>query len=489
MSGKNSTKKIAKSGLWLTAGYATSRVAQLIAQIFLARLLSPEDFGVWAMVLVVTILTDLFQDNATAAVLIQRGLEDKKLVDAVYSLGVNISIIMFLVQALLGLPISWFFKQPVLFPLIVCVSLKFLINAGTGTRGAILQRQMKFREVAISNIGSGIARMAGTLVLAAFGAGVWSFAGGEICKAIVDAGLKVWYCRYHCTYHLFPDQKAVREVWSFTSGLIGINLAVYANTNGDNFLIGKLLGAEPLGFYNLAYQLAMLPAFALSQINKINFSVLSQRDDQGKQSYLRQMLEYYALFYSPIYSLSFVVAPWIIPLIYGSQWQEAAPIFQIVVIYAYARGFMSILGTTLNALNQPRTNAIINLALVPLSVPSFFLGAKLGGTIGVAIAVAIVMGIGATIWFWFATCRAAKWNLATLASPVVLPTVAAIFSAGIVMFSTASLTLQMQILLQPLLVILINVLLVSILSQGKIPRKVITLIKSVLISKTKSVKS
>lgn len=149
MSDKNTTVKIAKSGLWLTSGYAISRVGQLIAQICLARLLSPEDFGVWAMVLVVTILTDLFQDNATAAVLIQRGLEDKKLVDAVYSIGVNLSIFMFVVQALLGLPISWFFEQPMLFPLIVCVSLKFLINAGTGTRGAILQGYLLARYICI----------------------------------------------------------------------------------------------------------------------------------------------------------------------------------------------------------------------------------------------------------------------------------------------------------------------------------------------------
>ncbi|MEA5579249.1 lipopolysaccharide biosynthesis protein [Anabaena sp. UHCC 0451] len=485
MSDKNTTVKIAKSGLWLTSGYAISRVGQLIAQICLARLLSPEDFGVWAMVLVVTILTDLFQDNATAAVLIQRGLEDKKLVDAVYSIGVNLSIFMFIVQALAGLPISWFFEQPVLFPLIVCVSLKFLINAGTGTRGAILQRQMKFREVAISNIGNGIARMCGTLILAAFGAGVWSFAGGEICKAIVDAGLKRWYCRYHCTYHLFPDQQAVRDVWSYTSGLIGINLAVYANTNGDNFLIGKLLGTKLLGYYNLAYQLAMLPAFALSQINKVNFSVLSRRDDEGKQSYLRQILEYYALFYSQIYSVGFVVAPWIIPLVYGSEWEGVVPIYQIVIIYAYARGFMSIMGTTLNSLNQPRTNAKINWALVPLSIPAFFIGAKLGGTVGVAIAVALVMGIGATIWFWFATCRAAKWNLVTLAKPVILPTVVAIFSAEVVMFSTASLTLQMKMLLQPILVISINALLLSIFSRGRIPLTVIKLIKKLMKPKAK----
>jgi O-antigen/teichoic acid export membrane protein len=396
---------------------------------------------------------------------------------------------MFLIQALAGLPISWFFNQPVLFPLIVCVSLKFLINAGTGTRGAMLQRQMKFRELAITNMADGLARMAGTLIFAVYGAGLWSFAAGEICRAIANAGLKRWYCRYHFTYHLFPDREAMRQVRSFTSSVVGINLAVYANTNGDNFLIGKLLGAQALGYYSMAYQLAMLPAFALSQINKINFSVLSQRDDQGKISYLRQMLEYYALFYSPIYSVSFVVAPWMIPQVYGSEWAAAVPLFQIVLIYAYARGFMSILGTTLNALNRPGTNAAINWSLVPLSIPAFFIGAQLGGTIGVAIAVAVAMGIGATIWFWFATCRAAGWSVVTLATPVVLPTVTAIITSSAVIFFTSSLTLPMQMVVQPCLVIVIYALLVSILSGGRIPHTAFTLLKRIRKPKTKPIQS
>ncbi|MDY6902264.1 MAG: oligosaccharide flippase family protein, partial [Cyanobacteriota bacterium] len=93
-----STKKIASSGLWLTASFGFAKVSQLVAQIFLARLLSPEDFGIWGMVLIVTTLSSLFKDTAIATVLVQRGLDDKKLVNAVYSLGVNISIVMFVVQ-------------------------------------------------------------------------------------------------------------------------------------------------------------------------------------------------------------------------------------------------------------------------------------------------------------------------------------------------------------------------------------------------------
>ncbi len=483
----NNTTKIAKSSLWLTTSYAVNKVAQLLAQIYLAHLLSPKDFGIWAMVLTIATLTDLFQEQAISAVLIQRGLDNKKLVDNVYSLGINISIIMFLLLGLAGLPISWFFNQPVLFPLIFCVSLKFLINAGSGIRGSILQRQMKFKELAIINMAEGIARMGGALIFASLGAGVWSFAAGEICRSIIDAVLKRWYCRYKFIYYLFPSKKILAEVWSFISSLIGINLAVYTNTNSDNFLIGKLLGAKALGYYNLAYQLAMLPAFALSQVNKINFSVLSQYNDEKKESYLCQMLELYALFYSPIYSIGFVIAPWIIPLVYGSEWIESIRLFQIVLIFAYARGFMSILGTTLNAINKPAVNAVINGALVPLSVPAFLIGAKLGGTNGVAIAVTLVMGIGATIWFWFATCRAAKWSLNTLAIPVILPTVTAILTTWAVILLTNSLTLPFQAILQPLLVIVFYTLLLSLLSAGRIPRLILTLFKRISTSHKKSI--
>jgi O-antigen/teichoic acid export membrane protein len=116
------TAKIAKSSLWLTTSFFFAKVSQLISQIFLARLLSPEDFGIWGMVLVTTTLSALFKDAAIAGVLVQRGLDDKKLVDAVYSLAINISVGMFILQALVGYPLALFFGVPVVFPLTACVS-------------------------------------------------------------------------------------------------------------------------------------------------------------------------------------------------------------------------------------------------------------------------------------------------------------------------------------------------------------------------------
>jgi len=470
-----STKKIASSSLWLTASFGFAKVSQLLAQIFLARLLSPDDFGVWGMVLIVTTLSALFKDAAIASVLIQRGLDNKKLVNAVYSLGVNISIAMFIIQALAGFPLAKFFGEPLVFPLTLVVSLVFLIGAGAGSHGAVLQRQMKFRELAITDSFSGFARFGGAVICALLGGGIWSFAVAEIAMSLVDALCKRYFSQYNFEYNIKPDSEAIREVRTYISSLIGINLAVYANTNSDNLIIGRLIGATSLGYYNMAYQLAMLPTFALSQINRVNFSVLSQRDNEGRKTYLCRMLEIYAVLYAAVYGIGYIVAPWIIPLVYGEQWTPAVSIFQIVMIFAYARGFMSILGTALNAIDKPNINAAINWVLVPLSIPAFFLGAYWGGVTGVAIAVALVMGVGASIWFWFAMSRAAKWNITDLFKPVILPTLTIIFALFTVI--NFPFPASLQIFIQPVLLIVIYIIGLSIFSRGRIPRLLINLVK------------
>ncbi len=461
------TAKIAGSSLWLSGSFAFTKGSQLISQVILARILVPEDFGIWAMVLLWTNLAAMFKDTSISQVLIQRGLEDKKRVNAVYSLGVNVSVGMFFLQLVAGFPLSLFLSEPMLWPLIACTSLVFLISAGTGTHLVIMQQQMRFKEIAISSTVATLSRFGGSLACALYGGGVWAFAAGELAAALTDSLLKRWLSGYRFTYHLIPDPESLREVRGFVSSMVGINLAVQANTSGDNLVIGRLLGAQALGYYNVAYQLAMLPVFVLSQINRVSFSVLSSLDKPGKKAYVCQALELYAILSAPIYGVAFVIAPLLIPWLYGPAWTSAVLIFQLVLLFAYARGFMGILGTALNALDKPNINAAINWSLVPLSIPSYFLGAWLGGTTGVAIAVVMVMGVGATVCFWVATCRVAGWELSTLLEPVLLPSLVVVIAVSAVTIA------PIPIIWQPLLILSLYGLGLSLFSAGRVPHQLL----------------
>jgi O-antigen/teichoic acid export membrane protein len=337
---------------------------------------------------------------------------------------------------------------------------------------------MKFREAAICSAGASMGRVGGAVVCAALGGGIWSFAAGEISATTIGAWLTRSLSGYHFKYHLILDWLVVREVRSFMSGIMGINLAVSINTKIDNMVIGKMLGAQALGYYNLAYQLAMIPLYTISSINSVNFSVLSQKDNEGRRIYIANALELFAVLSALIYGVGFVVAPWLIPLLYGSEWIEAVSLFQIILVFAYARGFMAILGISLVAADKPGINAAINFALVPITIPSFIVGAQLGGTTGVAIAVAVVLGIFATVWFWIATCHVSDWNIKVLVKPVLLPTVAITLIVAAVLaipFPT-----ELRIYLQPIVVVITYGMVLTVFSKGHIPQMLMKLVKHTL---------
>lgn len=460
-------------------GFGSKRLTQLIAQICLARLLTPEDFGLWGMVLVITHLSDLFKDSTVAGVLVQRGLDNKPLVNGVYSICVNISVVLFFLQTALGFIASFFFGESLLFPLATCVSLKFLISAGTGAHAAVLQRQMKFRELAISSACTSFTRYGGSISLALLGFGVWSFAVAGLLAGFVSRLTKSWFSKYAFQYRLFPDRAVLDDVGGFITSLVGTNLAVYANTNSDDIIVGRMLGVKELGFYSLAYQIAMLPMFALSQINRVNYSVISQKDARKQYQYVRKMLELCAVLSAPTYALAFIVSPWLIPLVYGDEWQPIVPLFRIIIIFAYSRGFMSILGTALNALDYPQINAIINWVLTPISLGAFILGALLGGLQGVSIAVALVMGVLATLWMWIATCRVAKWNIWDLSKVVVVPTLCALLMLALAI----AIPLEngwVKLVLQPVIIVFGYFLSIIIFSKGKYLSNLIYLFQKII---------
>ncbi len=471
------SKSIAKSSLWMTVGFALGKVAQLLAQIILARLLSPKEFGVWGMVLILSNFSILFRDVAIAQVLVQRGLDNKNIVNTVYSLGINISLGLFIIQTIAGFPLSLFFGVPIVFPLTAFAALVFLIGAGAGSHGAVMQRQMKFRELAISDSLANFTRVITSITCASFGWGVWSFAMGEVAMATVDSLLKHNLSKYKFHYSLRLDVTAVSEVKKFIMGIIGGSLAVQINTMGDNLIIGKMLGKQALGSYNLAYQLAMTPAYVLSQVNRVILSVLSQKNNPDKKIFLAQSLEIYAVIFAPIYGVAFIVAPWFIPLLYGADWQDAVSLFQILVLFAYTRGFIAILGNTLLSLDKAITNAMINWALVPLAISSYFIGTNLGGTQGVAIAVALVMGVGASIWFWFATCYAADWQVVDIIKPILLPTLTII--ACVLLILNIPYSGDSIVYIKPVFLILFYLVGISVLSRGRIPNILIGIVKSV----------
>ncbi|MCM0589819.1 MAG: oligosaccharide flippase family protein [Gloeotrichia echinulata DVL01] len=464
----SNSKKIVKASLWITVSFGMGKVAQLIAQAILARLLSPEDFGIWAMVLVLSNFSLLFRDTTIAQVLVQRGLDDSKLVNIVYSIGVNVSIILFFIQVLAGFPLSYFFNKPILCPLTALSAFVFLIGAGAGSHTAILQRKMKFKELAICDMLANFSRVSSLVISSMLGWGFWSFAIGEIAMALVDSLLKRFFSQYEFKYLFHLEKSKVNEIKEFIFGVLGSKIAVQLNITGDNLIVGKLLGTQSLGYYSVAYQLATTPAFAFSQINnRVIFSAISQTSEGSKEPKIKKVIEYYAITAGLIYGLAFTLTPELITLVYGNTWKQSIPICQTILIYSYMAGFMSILGAYLLSINKSLDIARIDWFIVPFSLTSYVIGANIAGIQGVAIAVTSVMGFAASTWYLIAACRSSGANIKSFLNSAFIPTI----SIAIVMITihiipgihNANIYLKVLILLGAYIAML------TLVSKGRLP--------------------
>ncbi|MEM1368313.1 MAG: oligosaccharide flippase family protein [Cyanobacteria bacterium P01_H01_bin.15] len=465
------TRKVTGGILWTTLSYLNNRLLKVLAQAVLARMLTPELFGIWAMVQVQLVFYEIFRESSIAQVLVQRDYRDRTLSNAVYSFAIDFAIGLFIVQIILGYFISEFFGSPIVWPLTAAAAVTLLISAGSTCHRSVLVHQLRFRELMLIDSTANVGGLFATLGWAASGAGVWSFIAGYLTTAFIRSFLLRRRSGFRFSFYWWPNWPVLKEVKGFIGGVMAVQLATYTNNNADTLLIGKLLGAASLGQYNIAYQLAMLPLFVLTRCQVVNFSVLSQQNRKQQISFFYQALSLNALMGAFVYGSAFISAGWLIPLIYGEQWTDAVGLFQILCIYAYARLFFKTFGTLLNATNKAGYNGLINWLLIPLSIPAYWYGAQWGGTTGVAISVSAVLGVAGTLGFLLVSTCVAQLSLGNVVKMIGLPTVSMLLALYVV----AHQPFVLHKLFEPFCLTIIYLLIASILSRGEVPQTLVKL--------------
>ena len=167
----------------------------------------------------------------------------------------------------------------------------------------------------------------------------------------------------------------------------------YFNSNLDYLLIGSLLGAKSLGYYTLAYNLVLRPSQMINPvITRVAFPVFSKVQNYTKKlknGYIK-VLQLLSTVNFPIMAGLAVIAPVAVPVIFGAQWLPSIVLIQILTIVGISRSTGNPIGSLLLAKGRADLGFKWNLALMITQLPGLYVGAKLGGTIGVSIALAIL---------------------------------------------------------------------------------------------------
>lgn len=390
-----------RGGAITMSAQAGKFVLQTGSTIVLARLLTPQDYGLVAMVTVVTQFIALFKDLGLSQATVQRTEINQSQVSTLFWINVGASLFLAVLTAALTPAIVWFYDEPRLTSITLVLACSYLFSGLGVQHAALLNRQMRYGALGIIDTLSLAAAITIAIVSTQFGAGYWALVILPITNGIFHTAGH-WIA---CDWRPGPPSwgSDIRSMLAFGGNLTGFQIINYFSRNLDNVLIGWYWGPQALGLYAKAYQLLLLP---LQQINGPiravaipTLSRLVDSPDRYKKAYLG-IEEKVTMLTLPVVVFLIATSDWLILLLLGPQWMEASRIFAWLSFVALTQPVAYT--TTWLFISQDRTRHMLQWGMIggAISMSSIIAGLP-WGPVGVAASYAITgLCIRTPILFW-----------------------------------------------------------------------------------------
>lgn len=361
---------------------------QTASIVLLARLLTPAEFGLVAMVVAVTRLVLMLKDLGLSMATVQQAEINHAQVSTLFWINVAVSVLLSAAVAGLAPAIAWFYDEPRLLFITFVLSISFLFSGLTAQHQALLRRQMRYRQLGLIDVSASAFSVLVGISTALLGWSYWSLVAMYIAMPAATM-VGTWLA---CPWRPGKAVRGagVRSMLAFGGHLTGFNLSLYFTQNVDNILIGWRWGAQSLGLYSRAYNLLLFP---LQQINPpiaaVAIPALSRlQDDPSRyRAYYLKAVSFQLFCTLPLTVLLLLAAKETILLFLGPQWVGATTIFQCFAAAALTRPLLNSTGWLY--LSSGRTRRMFQWGICSALVicSAFVVGLPYGPT-GVALSYA-----------------------------------------------------------------------------------------------------
>lgn len=426
------THSVKKGAVWTFLGRILVFVINMGGSIVLARLLEPEDFGAFGIALLFTGLATRFGNVGFGLALVQR----EKIEDAHVS---SLFVVNFCLFSSIAVLLMWlspeiggYFDSPQAGEVLFVLAFLFFFKPFSSVARALLQRDMAFKSTAIAGSLQHFFGVFSAIVFAWTGFGVWSLAYSELVGASVSLVVLMthagWWPRFvykHC---------AMKDLYAFGIAIFFKRLLTYGADKADFLIIGKKLGAAPLGFYEKAYNLMNMTIKELGdKMEPVLFRAFSKiQNDKGRilSAYNKVLLTFSLISYPIFFGLASVAPPFI-SLLYGEKWTPSIIPLQIMCFSGLLRLHLKVTSIVMNAMGKVKVEAWIRTVAFVLLIVGCWIGSQ-WGIIGVAAAATIVsaiLSVSTTLYFRQLT----QLSYFELMRPQTSPFIASIFMYGMVL--------------------------------------------------------
>ena len=372
-----------------TLGQAARFVIQTGSTVILARLLSPDDYGLVAMVTAVTGFIMVFKDLGLSTATVQKAQVNHQQISTLFWINVGISAVAMLVTAALAPAIAWFYKEPRLIWIGLALSTSFLFVGLSVQHQALLRRQMRFRAIVTRDIAAMLTGSVLAIVLAWKGAVYWALVAMQVGTAASGAIMLWLVCKWRPGW---PVRRAgVRSMLRFGLNITGFQIVNYFARNADKMLLGRFHGPFVTGLYSKAYSLFMLPISQIrAPLTAVAMPALShlQNEPARYARYYYRLISILAFVTMPLAGFLFVCSENIIRLLLGEKWMDANPIFKILAVVGFIQSVETMRGLTLVSLGMSKKYLKLGVFASAFFVLAFAVGVPWGAR-GIALSYVI----------------------------------------------------------------------------------------------------
>lgn len=384
--------KAIRSGVWVGLSSAVMAVLSFARSVILARLLTPEIFGLMAICSMSTRMIEIFTETGFGAALIHRQQRFEDARDTAFTLmvlrGVGLSVMAFLIAPLA----SAFYGQPILESLVAVVGVSFILTGCQNINSIALQKELDFKRLTYLEQATAILNFIVSVGLAYELRSVWALVYAQIAAAAIQSVLSFIIVPGRVRFRF--DYIIAKELFHYGKFITGLVIVVFLTRELDNLAIGKLLGMDALGYYVVAYTLANIPSTYMSAIlAKVLFPMFSklQNDRIGLRVEYGRGVRLVSAVAIPMSVGIAVLAPEIVAALYGGKWAPAAVPLQILAGFGCFRALWMLNGYLYNAIGLPQIDFYISVArLITMGMLLYPL-IKSYGIIGASIAVTLPM--------------------------------------------------------------------------------------------------
>jgi PST family polysaccharide transporter len=365
--------------VWTGAAKWGTQALRWASTLVIARLLTPEDYGLVGIATVYLGLVGLVSELGLAAAIVQHRDLSSRLVAQLAGLSIMLGAGLAALSAAAAPLIAMFFSAPSAAAVIAVLSAKFVLGGFQTVPRALLQRDLQYRQLAVIDVAESVTLALVTLGLAVAGFGYWALVGGSVAGAAVATLTSVRKMPH--TVALPRQWKRLANSLRLGGSVVVSRVAWYSYSNADFVVVGRLLGSTVLGSYTFGWTLANIPIDQVTAlVGSVTPAIFSsvQHDRPALRRYLLLLTEGLALVTFPLTIGLALVAGDFVSVVLGPQWSDAVLPLRILSLYAAVRSVAALFPQILVATGHAARNMRFSIYAAFILPFLFLLGARWG---------------------------------------------------------------------------------------------------------------